>query len=442
MDDAFEVEVQPVGGGAARRPGRRLLRAGLLVAGLVAGAGVLFGTNTIRFDRAHVPVRHTNRIAFVDDAGGLNAIGADGSNRQAYEIAGAAFLFPAWSPDGTHIAAIGGDPSSGAIYILDDASQAAAASAAPEPVVAYGRSSESPIYLYWSPDGRRIAFITSEPDGLALQTVVTDGSALPIVVRRGQPMYWAWVDDAHLLVHSGGDAQDAFVGEVGLDASPATPIGGAIGQFQAPGISSSGDYRAYVVATSDAARVVVEARRGSTRVEAAVVGASALGWSPAGDQLAFTAPAQSIGLPVGSLRLIDAPSGSTRTLLDGLVVAYFWSPDARTIAALHIVVAGGETAAAAPIAPAVAASLRLSFVDVATGAIRSERAVVLPNLVLSQFLPFFDQYALSHRLWSPASDAIVLPLVDSTGQSHITILPADGSEPRRLADGVAAFWSP
>ncbi len=62
--------------------------------------------------------------------------------------------------------------------------------------------------------------------------------------------------------------------------------------------------------------------------------------------------------------------------------------------------------------------------------------------MLTQFIPYFDQYARSHRLWSPASDAVVLPLVDDAGTSHITIVPADGSSPRSITEGVAAFWSP
>jgi TolB protein len=93
------------------------------------------------------------------------------------------------------------------------------------------------------------------------------------------------------------------------------------------------------------------------------------------------------------------------------------------------------TAAAAP-------ELSLVFVDVASGATRSERTIVLPDIIVSQYLPFFDQYAHSHEIWSPASDAVVLPLADSSGVSRITIVPADGSPPRPIADGVEAFWSP
>jgi TolB protein len=135
------------------------------------------------------------------------------------------------------------------------------------------------------------------------------------------------------------------------------------------------------------------------------------------------------------------------------VVAFFWAPDGRTIAALELDAAGGggvaSAAAARPVgAPLAAASpspgigLHLLFVDVATGALRSEREVQPSSLFLTQLLPFFDQYALSHRLWSPDSASIALPLVGEGGADQIFVIRADGSGFNRIADGATAFWSP
>jgi TolB protein len=82
------------------------------------------------------------------------------------------------------------------------------------------------------------------------------------------------------------------------------------------------------------------------------------------------------------------------------------------------------------------------FVDVATGAVESTHEAQLADLFVSQFLPFFDQYALSHRLWAPGSDAVALPLVATDGTVNIAEIPAAGGDPRTIAPGVAAFWSP
>jgi TolB protein len=139
------------------------------------------------------------------------------------------------------------------------------------------------------------------------------------------------------------------------------------------------------------------------------------------------------------------------------VVAFFWSPDGKTIAAL-VVPEGGSgpvanadpVANAGPVAPpralpraaADAFDLHLVFVDVVSGNVRSERAVGLAQPFVAQLLPYFDQYALSHRLWSSDSAAILLPLVAPSGQDQLVVIPADGSDPRTIADGSKGFWRP
>jgi hypothetical protein len=61
---------------------------------------------------------------------------------------------------------------------------------------------------------------------------------------------------------------------------------------------------------------------------------------------------------------------------------------------------------------------------------------------VNDILPYFDQYALSHRLWAPDGSALLLPLVDESGRDQLVALPPDGSENPRTIDGVTGFWSP
>ena len=445
MDEPPRVNVPLAAAGRGSRV--RLAALGFALSVLASVVLALLANGTIRFDRRQLAAGRAPRIAIVDKDGGLSTVAADGTDRRAYAVGSTAFQFPAWSPDGSHVAAIGHDATDAGVFVVDDHGTNPGAA----PVAAFSSPSEFPIYLYWAPNGQRITFITSEPDGLALQVVPADASAPATVVRRGQPLYWDWVDGSHLLVHSGANLPNAFLGEVGVDNAEAKPIAASVGPFQAPAISVDARYRAYVVMGDSSTSLVVEARDGSSRREAAVAGASAMGWSPASDQLGYTAAEQQAGLPIGPLQLIDARSGAVRTLLSGPVVSWFWAPDGRTIAALRFPLPGEDqvaslsaigAAGSGSIAQADPLTLRLLFVDVASGKIRSEQAVRLSDILLVQFLPFFDQYARSHRLWSPASDALVLPLQDETGAGHVTIVPADGSKPRLIADGVAAFWSP
>jgi len=449
MDDGDEHEAQvpatkPLLPRGTRRPRRGTVALAVAVTGAIVVA-VLVGSAAIRLYSFRPPAAHPVRIAMVDADGGLSTLKADGTDRRVHAVESLAFQFPAWSPDGNHLAAIGQDGADSGVFVFDDRAGSNAGATATQPVAAYRSPRAAPIYLYWSPDGQRIAFLTGEPDGLALQVAAADGSVPAAVVRRGQPLYWDWIDSSHVFVHSGANAPGAFLGEVAVDTSDVQSIEAPVGAFQAPAMSLDGRSRAYVAGEGQSTTVVVEARDGSFRHEARVAAGSALGWSPAGDQLAYSNSPVPIGLPVGPLELIDVRSGTTRQLVDGPVVAWFWAPDGRTLAVLRFRVPGdGQVADAGGRLLAVTDrfALRLLFVDVASGTIRFGREVRLSDLVLAQFLPFADQYARSHRVWSPASDAIVLPLQDDSGSSHITIVPADGSPERRIADGVAAFWSP
>jgi hypothetical protein len=96
----------------------------------------------------------------------------------------------------------------------------------------------------------------------------------------------------------------------------------------------------------------------------------------------------------------------------------------------------------AAIQPTAGIVLHLAFIDVATGAARGQRDVRLTDTFIQQVLPFFDQYALSHRFWSADSRSIALPLVGADGKDQLVVIPADGSDPTSIADQVIGFWSP
>jgi TolB protein len=86
--------------------------------------------------------------------------------------------------------------------------------------------------------------------------------------------------------------------------------------------------------------------------------------------------------------------------------------------------------------------VRLGFVDVASGSVRDAGRVYLSEVFVTQVIPFFDQYALSHGLWSPDSRSIVLPVVDDEASVQITVFDIGAAAPRTVEPGVVAFWSP
>jgi TolB protein len=266
-----------------------------------------------------------------------------------------------------------------------------------------------------------------------------------------------------MLVHAGGNEGELFLGEVASDGSTVATIAGTPGEFRSPAVSADGKFQAYAVTRDDGTEaLVVEAADGSSRHEVQVFGPAAFEFAPGGGRLAFVGPAQTdprVGLPLGTLRVLDAATGEARELLAREVVAFFWAPDGRTIAALAVTDQAGPGAAGIDwarlastgtggradrprVAEAPGITASLVFVDVESGTTRSERPVQLSDLFVNQMLPYFDQYALSHRVWAPDGASILLPLVADDGTGSLEIIPADGSAPRILAAGSMGFWSP
>jgi len=418
-------------------------------------------------------------IAVVSDDGQLSTMDDGGGSRSVYLTPGVTFGFPAWSPDGSRIAITGQSADGTAIYVY-------AVGRRSQPTVIYRSADKPPFYLYWTPDGQSVAFLATEGSSIALRVAPADGSA-PLdgsadgsVLQIGAPLYFDWVDSKRLLVHVGLGAQ-AFAGEVGPDGVPVQQALPATGTFRSPSVSHDRRYLAYVRSDSDlTGTLVIAARNGSAKHEVPVFGPTAFTFDPTGDRLAAIAavktPSPDTGVPLGPLKLIDAPTGATRTLIDSAVVASFWSPDGKTIAAilpprpgddnvladagpgsgislaeataprptglLAMVLAPQPTLGPAAAAPAPGVAARLEFVDVATGKIRFERVIHLADHFVNELLPYFDQYALSHSLWSPDSRSILLPLVSAAGRDQLTVVPADGWDDRAIADGDSGFWSP
>jgi TolB protein len=391
------------------------------------------------------------RIVVVAGDGGVRTIDATGAAERRFDVTAALAQYPAWSPDGHRLAIISLDDDGAGVVVVDDAAPPTA-TAEPAPAAIYRSVDMPPFYLFWSPDGRQVTFLTSELDGLALRSAPADGSDDGGVVRRGAPMYWDWTADDRMLVHAGGDGPAGFIGELRMDGSFAAPSDIMPGPFQAPAVSDDGR-RAYVVTDVGGQAIVTEDTDGGSR-RVGVTGATALDWSPSeAAGLAFVTPPGTpevpIG-PIGPLDILDTGSSTPRRLLDETVLAFFWSPDGASIAALAL-----DTDAPQPVAsrlppgrPAtgdpsgVRTVVRLVVLDAADGTITLELPVQLSTPFINQVLPFYDQYARSHSLWSPDSKAVVLPLVDDDDVAHIAVVPTDGRPPSIVADGEIAFWAP
>jgi TolB protein len=387
------------------------------------------------------------RITFVDPDGRLGTLAPDGSDKRMLSDAGWRYQFPAWAPDGRHVAAVGSDGQRGVVRVFLDEPRA-------QQVEVYGSRSQAPFYLYWSPDGRQVSFLANARRGIGLWLAPADGRQDARLLANGQPFYWDWTDDStQMLVHTGLVGEDAALGFIDLDGDALGDRIAQPGLFQAPGLSADERFLAYGDARNRAFSVIVENRQNGRRSSTPHTGLLALSWSPTGSVLAFTSPRTPQASFVGPLRVLNADTGEVRTLVDDAVTGFFWSPTGQSIAYLTVEPDSSSPGAGRPAGLAAIASqpgaqgshpeirVRLSVVDVADGQRRLLTSFQPSDLFVTQFLPFFDQYALSHRLWSPDGDALVVPMVETSGREAIYIVPTDGRAPQRIVDGSMASWS-
>ena len=443
----------------SRRPWLWGVMAGLLVllCGATATGSALLAYLTLRLPvmasgglsmwvrQAAPSAGGVNRIVVVSEDGSLRTLNPDGTGRRLYHLSDLSFRFPAWSPDGASIAAIGSNASESGVYVLRDADN-------PQATALFHSQGRAPFYLYWSPNSTQIAFLANDPEtGIGLWLADRERKDKARQISSGRPYYWQWLQNsAELFVHSGGEGAEARLGflkveDGGSGANIAPP-----GVFQAPGLSPSGAYLAFAEEVgSQKSQVVIQARQGSERQTAPCSGAVAMSWSPGSDQLAFISPPVPAPHHFGPLRLLTPKTGEDRTLTGRTVVAFFWSPDGRSIAYLSPAGSGNDSGAGLPSTATLASTqpqgqsllLDLWLLDVSSGSQRLLTTFQPGRLFLEQFLPYFDQYAFSHRLWSPASDALLLPLTESDGTERVYLVPTGGQSPRPLVEGTIGFWS-
>jgi TolB protein len=163
-------------------------------------------------------------------------------------------------------------------------------------------------------------------------------------------------------------------------------------------------------------------------------------WSPDGTQVAFTDRE-------GPVIVLDAATGEevSRSPVRG-ALAFFWSPDSQHVAYVTLSAPAGSFDAKAITAKRQGqqppSGLAWSILDVADGANRRYGAFV-PTRDLVYLLTYFDQFALSHHVWSPDSTHLVYSEITPDDRAVISVLDTTQavSVPVPLADGVIGVWS-
>ncbi|MDX2160587.1 MAG: hypothetical protein SF162_04600 [bacterium] len=397
------------------------------------------------------------RIAYIDS--GYNLHIWDAATQQDRPVttdaivtqnAARIYQYPTWATDGrlAYFASTFDSTGNGMleVYIASGTGEAG--------TVRYSSETEAITYAYWSPgpcaageNCRQLAALLSDSQaGAFVVRLIADGGAeQPIqTAGTGAPFYFGWSSDGERMVWHRNNASvevfDVRQGEVtatlstspGLFAAPSfAPDGSAL--F----VGRDGEIDQLRIAAADGTEssYPLDGRAGAT-----------FAWSPDGTRIAFAAPA-------GRISVIDTATGAViaQSPEDEQPFAYFWSPDGRKIAYLTVLTT------AAPDAPAPIPNSGLSakrrppaqdsFNGIVWNVLDLEAQTVaqspafFPTREFVYLLSYFDQFALSHRVWSPDSRAITYSRFDDGQRAEVMVWDISADQPFALAEGVFSVWS-
>lgn len=384
-----------------------------------------------------------NRIAVLGSDSNIFTVAADGSDKQVItEDANdtLSYRYPTWSPDSRTLA-----------YVeLGQRSDSSDFESALHLAPAAGGDSRrietefAPFYLYWSPTGEQLAFLSNWENSMALRTVtLADESNEAKTIRTGMPFFFSWEPSGEsLFAHIGSDLL-LFLDVNGEE----TNFSPDAGMFQSPHWSKDGEHLVYVrdgEGRGTSALTVSDGDGTNERTLREEVGVFSFNWSSDSRRVAYSFTDEMVGLPAfGALYVEDIETGERVTVSEEAVISFFWSPDGTKLAYLvpeeHAPVQRAPEAA--PLRQEGDFWLRWYVWD---GTTNSKLTLFSPTQdFLYDYIRYFDQYAQSVSLWSPDSQTLLYSGLSESGLTGIWTLPiAEGSTPKRIAIGVLATWSP
>ncbi|MBM7842878.1 hypothetical protein [Herpetosiphon giganteus] len=389
---------------------RRRIRWLLLIGGVV-GLSVAIG---IGWWQRAAPAVKPNRTLVQDQTGNLQLITASKPALTLTNDASASIQYTQVTPapDGQHVAYIQLSPKQSEIRIQDfDGSPARSI---------FSDFNLRPFYLAWSPDSQSIAFLAAGTT-MELYVVPANGSQTAHKVRDGQPSYFAWKPDSSaLLLHTGGGTPVGSTALHSLQSNDLTFFSEIAGDFQAPAWNADGSARVVVVADGNINQLMQIDQTGQRALSEPTSDGFMFVLSPDRSKVAY----QTFGIQTRSGLMIQTiATGKSQTFETARPLAFFWSPDGRSVALL--------VADAKPRGPSgdtgivqvsrqaqTGVQVHWEVLDVKSGSVKRLKSFA-PSSQFLNVLPYFDQYAASLTFWSSDSQYLLNNSSNGVWQIHV-----------------------
>lgn len=322
------------------------------------------------------------------------------------------------------------------------------------PVTVLEAESDSYVYGYWAPAAcesgtncGRLAYLINDNEGIAmhLAEVSADGPVVDdTILGRSAPFFYSWAPDGHAMLWY---LQHERLVVFGVDEGTSTGLPDLPGSFAAPAWSPVDDRLMFArydgVSSRELRKSFITIFAGGEHTDIGTQSDTAIyfEWSPDGETVAWTTG----GDPLDPVVLSQADGSGQNIQIDiENVVAFFWSPDSQQLAIVALEPIGEDETAD------LGSPLSMIFtwwtVDVQTGR-TTQRARFFPTQEQFDLFRNFDQYAQSHRVWSPDSRYIVYADLPERGSRTLpgTVRLIDTArpdqEPLVLMEGRQAVFS-
>ncbi|MCO4743515.1 MAG: PD40 domain-containing protein [Proteobacteria bacterium] len=371
-----------------------------------------------------------NRSVFIGDADGtIHNPGLDGAGEIRWgswnvtSTHSAKFSWPTWSPDGRWV---------GVFRLPSEQSQSRlfAIEAGGVRSTEIGKLPDRiPIYLQWSPDGRRMAVLCQSGRELQLSAFDTEQLGREVSLAKGTPLFFTWANDRVLgFVGSDSGATQLELFDPRM-VGHSTVLPGIPGNFCAPLWMQE---RAVYVLHHRGDPYLATAKVGDsepTLLEPADGLVAMLG-SPDGKWIARATAPDGDGTPYQDLGLVHVETGEVRPLGPHPCLAFFWTPSGDALITARVDTDRNL--------------IVWSRVELDGSA--HPFASLYPTRDLGFYLRFFEQYAQSHRLVSSDGKHMLLSggLDDAAepDRSRIWRVATDGSGAEEVTEGLFAVYGP